>query len=167
MNSPTIALDTESFIGLLNSFNLSSRALKVVSQFIPDSAEVTGTSITFDQSYRSVEHTLDEVALSAKESNWDGYGAEPVKEISIFFAKSFLHNLPSTYPKPEVSVDPDGEISFEWLNKNDKIFSVSFNQENEISFAGIYSTGEDHGTEEFNGYEIPKKILENIKRLSL
>lgn len=165
MNSPTIALEAESFIGILGNFPLNSRALRNEDNYIQDISDNTDTSITFDQSYSSVENTLDEVAMAAKDDNWDGYGAEPVNEFSIFLAKSFLYKLPSSYPKPDISVDPDGEISFEWLNGPDKIFSISFSKKNEVSFAGIFSTGEIHGTEEFSEYEIPQKIFENIKRL--
>ena len=167
MNPPAIALDAGSFIGIFGEFPLNSRASRHGDNYIQDIFNNTDTSITFDQSYSSVENTLDEVALTAIDANWDGYGAEPVNAFSIFLAKSFLHKLPSTYPKPEVSVDPDGEISFEWLNGADKIFSISFSKKNEVSFAGIFSTGEIHGTEEFSEYEIPQEIFENIKRLSI
>lgn len=167
MSSPTMAIDTDSLIEIFGIFPQYSRSSRNLDNYIHDISDNTDTSITFDHSYSFMENSLNDVAMTASVNNWDGYGAEPVNEFSFFLAKSFLHKLPSTYPKPEISVDPDGEISFEWLNGDDKIFSISFSEKNEISFAGIFSTGEIHGIEEFSEYEIPKKIFENIKRLYL
>ena len=161
----TLGHDYNSFIGLRNTFGVGREAERLKSLLGELFDDLFRANVTFGENYASVNDDLNEILDFASEDNWDGYGAKEVDVLSFLFAQTFLENLPTSYPKPEVSIDPDGEISFEWLNKYDKIFSISFNQKYEISFAGIYSTGEDHGTEEFNGYEIPKKILENIKRL--
>ncbi len=39
----------------------------------------------------------------------------PVDSDTIFAAKQFAYCLPRFGPLPEVSADPDGEISFDWL----------------------------------------------------
>src|SRR5690348_1705029 len=43
----------------------------------------------------------------------------------IDLASKFLTALPLDFPEPELGVDPDGEISFDWFCKAGKNFSVS------------------------------------------
>ena len=109
-------------------------------------------------------YDLYDLLFECTESNWDGYGALPVDLDSFNEASRFIQILPTTIQEPEVSVDPDGEISFEWYLTPKKVFSVSIGARNEITYAGLYGINKSYGREYF-GDEIPKTILDNLDRL--
>lgn len=127
------------------------------------------------------KHALDSVALGkAKQdaldslyatfsegcqSGWDGYDASAASYESYFRAKRFIEALPANFPAPEVALDPDGEVSLEWYCGPGRVFSVSVGANDELTYAGKFSpTKKTHGTEPFTG-QVPKVILDNIRRL--
>lgn len=103
----------------------------------------------------------------ASTENWDSYHARAASLQAAAVAARLLTVLPLTLPAPDVGIDPDGEISFEWILSRDRMFSVSVAENGRLSYAGIF--GKDvssHGTEPF--YDtIPGIILENIMRLGI
>lgn len=121
-------------------------------------------SITTGENLRIAIAALEDTYEKASFSNWDGYGAKPVTEQARSEAERFLELLPSSVPMPEVSMDPDGDISFEWIRSRHYVFSVSLSGANKIVYAGILGGNDTHGTE-FFGDTIPRIIIDAIRRL--
>jgi hypothetical protein len=97
---------------------------------------------------------LKEIWEETREENWDGYGASPVSVLAFLNARAFLSNLPTTVPIPEITVEPDGEIAFEWYLQPRWVFSVSVGSNNELTYAGLFGRNKIHGTEYFEN-ELP------------
>jgi hypothetical protein len=96
---------------------------------------------------------------------WDAYDASAACYESYLRAKLFIEALPANFPAPEVAVDPDGEISLEWYSKPGRVFSISIGSNDELAYAGKFGPSQKtHGTEPFTG-QVPKLILDNIRRL--
>lgn len=110
---------------------------------------------------------LIKVVKDASTENWDSYRAKPASLQAAAVAVRFLTALPSTFPAPGIGVDPDGEISFEWIFSKGRMFSVSVSENGRLSYAGLFGNdATSHGTEPF--YDtIPGIIIENIKRLGI
>lgn len=106
---------------------------------------------------------LDEAFIQAGVANWDGEGSEPADALSYEYAKLFLQTLPNWVPNPEASVDPDGELCFEWDYGRRAVFSLSLARDGTLSFAGLFGVAKQHGVESFTG-DVPATILENIQR---
>jgi len=121
-------------------------------------------TITTGANHRAMIAALEHAYQSASSSNWDGYGASAVKEQAKSDAERFLELLPSNLAMPEVSVDPDGDISFEWLKSKRYLFSISLSGNNKIVYAGIFGGNETHGTE-FFGDTIPIVIIDAIRKI--
>lgn len=121
-------------------------------------------SITLGDAYREAVEALWDVFQESSEENWDGYGARIVDAITYVHAKNFLEALPTTLPGPQVSAEPDGEISFEWYIGPRWVFSISVGRENELTYAGLFGRSTAHGTEYFTD-GLPKPIAENLDRL--
>jgi hypothetical protein len=121
-------------------------------------------SFSLGESYKDALSALCEIAGQAAVSNWDGYGAAPINSLAIQQAFRLLKILPSTFQSPELSVDPDGEVSFEWHLEPRRVFSISVGPYGELSYAGLFGRSDAHGTEYF-GDELPKPIVENLNRL--
>lgn len=79
-------------------------------------------------------------------------------------AIAFARLLPRMAPVPEVSSDPDGEISFDWISPSGKMFSVSISGSGRLSYAGWFGENSRiHGTEKLAG-GVPEEILRGIRK---
>ena len=65
-------------------------------------------------------------------------------------AVAFLASLPSECPRPEISVDPDNEISFDWARGED-LFSISIGPSGRLSFAFDINGTTESGVDFFSG----------------
>lgn len=115
----------------------------------------------------SFSQTIDDL-LNIKEecscSDWDGYGSAPINDESYALARRFIEDLPTGEIRaPEVSIDPDGEIVFDWFGEPCYTFSISFGKD-KLTYAGLYGNNKTHGTEEYDE-NIPQIILQNINKV--
>lgn len=79
-------------------------------------------------------------------------------------ALRFAYCLPRFALLPEVSVDPDGEISFDWLTRSGDMFSVSINKQNRLAYAGWFGEkSRIHGVEQL-AETCPPEIIRGIQR---
>lgn len=112
-----------------------------------------------------VFNELEELRISASHLNWDNLGSSPLDSGTYQIAKRFILALPSSLPAPELTVDRDGEINFDWFGSEGQIFSASLRKDGRIAFAGQISPRKRYsGLEEFND-SIPKRIVESIKSI--
>lgn len=116
------------------------------------------------------ERAFSELAMTieaGKNDNWDQYGAVKIDRRTQYLAFRFLDALPTAIPAPEIGLDPDGEISFEWFVSENRHFSVSLSPEGILSYAGFFGTNSiAHGTEEFDD-TVPQAIISAIRRLRI
>ena len=87
----------------------------------------------------------------ANEENWDGYGAAAANPKAVVLALRLLSQLPTTIPMPDMAIDVDGDVAFEWNYGPRRIVSVRVGGDGTIYYAGLlgYST--------FYGSEIPSE----------
>lgn len=142
---------------------LSSVAKSLRSRIEELRAGMTATE-TLGKSYRETLNALYEVYQECLSENWDGYRAQTVSESDFKNAIRFLDTLPTVIPRPEISVDPDGEFAFEWYRGPDNILTVSIGRLGRLSFAARIGRRRAHGTDYFAD-ELPAVISENLERL--
>ncbi len=88
----------------------------------------------------------------------------PVDLDTIRAARRFAYSLPRFGPLPEVSADPDGEISFDWIAPSGQMFSVSVNKQNRLAYAGWFGEkSRIHGIEQL-AESCPQQILRGIEK---
>lgn len=121
-------------------------------------------SITFGDRLTKMLEGLFEAGQKYSVENWDGYAAKAVNEQSYKNAIRFILSLPSDTHIPEIYVDPDGEIAFEWYEGRRQVFSISVGSRNELSYAGLYGAANTYGIEYLYDY-IPDTIIENINKV--
>lgn len=93
--------------------------------------------------------SLAALARDAASVNWDGHGAAPV-----------------TLPAPEVSIDPDGEVSFDWYAGPRRTLSMSLDPFGTLRYASIIGGSEKFGLEPWrNG--IPESVLRLLQKVVL
>lgn len=107
---------------------------------------------------------LEQVWVEAQQPGWNGYRGRPVERDTLFWAASFLHSLPKTWEAPEISADPDGDITFEWSAGPSRVFAVSIDRNGAAHYAGLFGRSRRHGVEE-NLDLLPQIISESLARL--
>ena len=107
---------------------------------------------------------LTEACNEATEPNWDGFGALPVQGDACQAARLLVEQLPSWADSPSVGVDPDGEVSFEWINGPRRRFSISLNDRGRLAYAGMYGPRRTRGIDYFFD-QVPSVVFENLRRL--
>ncbi|SRR6266851_5838160 len=121
-------------------------------------------SVSLGKKLQDTYKQLYQVLEDCGRSDWDAYGANPILLESYENAKRFALALPFSFASPEVSAEPDGEITFEWYSNPRRVFSVSIGPHNELTYAGLFGASRTYGTEVFHD-EIPEVILSHIKRV--
>ena len=90
--------------------------------------------------------------------------AIPVSLQTADLAIQFARLLPWSLPTPEVSPEADGEISFDWLGPQNKMFSVSVSQTGRIAYAGRFGErSKVHGIEQLSD-TCPSEVIRGISR---
>ncbi len=72
------------------------------------------------------------------ERNWDGENADPVTPESVSAALRVVEELPSDVEAPELSVDPEGNIEFDWHLDNGTMFTISVGSTGDVAISGLY-----------------------------
>jgi len=112
---------------------------------------------------KDVYRDLLDACAECLDDNWDGEGSVAVKEKTICFAADFILALPENIETPEIAIDPDGEIDFEWYGGKGDCLNVCVNVSGRLAYANFFNGNGDHGVEN-KGKEIPESIGLHLKR---
>lgn len=116
-------------------------------------------------SQNKVFNELEELNADASNKNWDGLGSLPLDGVTYQIAKRFLLALPTILPMPELTVDRDGEINFDWFSSSGQVFSVSLRYDGRLVYAGQFAPRKSvSGKEEFND-AVPKEVIKWVEFL--
>ena len=136
--------------------------------FVADEAEKgrhrLQDSYAFGMAGKGVLSELLQTVRECREPNWDGYGAEPVFDITYHLAQQFLKALPLGTPAPSIGAEPDGHLTVEWYRSPRRTLSVSISPEGDLHYAALIGTAKAFGTEPFFG-EAPRAIVDLIHRV--
>ena len=128
-------------------------------------ASITGydTIDTLGDSRQRTVEAIAEAFAVAQTDNWDGVGSAPVDLSTMGYAIQFAKALPSVFPAPEIRVDRDGDLSFEWDRGPRQVFSVSVGRDGTLTYAGLFGHAKSHGVEHLRE-AIPLAVSTGISR---
>ncbi len=109
---------------------------------------------------------IPEIISIARNSAYNTIGNEmtAVSTNTVKEAIKFAKLLPKSLPIPELAADPDGDISFDWVGKNGKMFSASIDGSGRVAYAGRFSElSKVHGIEYISD-SCPQEILRGIEK---
>jgi hypothetical protein len=98
------------------------------------------------------------------EPNWDGYGAQSVRQDTYDLAHQFLTALPLSAPVPSIGAEPDGHITVEWHRSPQRTLSVSIGPGGELYYAALLGTERICGTKMFRA-RMPQAFSDLIARI--
>jgi hypothetical protein len=76
----------------------------------------------------------------------------------------FIDQMAHSFPRPEVSVEDDGDIAFDWINKGKDYLSVSIGSGGYIHYAAVLGANKYHGKIGFDE-SIPEEISGIISKM--
>ena len=100
-----------------------------------------------------------------REPNWDGYGAQSVREETYHLAYEFLTALPLSTMVPSIGAEPDGHLTVEWYRSPQRTLSVSISPNGYLHYAALLGSAKTSSTEPFVG-DVPKVICDLIARVT-
>ena len=109
---------------------------------------------------------LREIASECSDSNWDGYGAKGISEAVLIRAETFIRALPDSIPAPEISAEPDGQISFDWLPSRTRTFTLSVGSNTRLAYAWIDGANRGNAAVSYDGAALPERLLRELKYLT-
>jgi len=127
--------------------------------------ESRSRAVTLDPGDRETVRRMNEIVVECTRDDWDGDGAAALSPASYQSAERFLKALPAGLRKPEVSIDPDGEMVFEWSAGAQRAFSISFGAGGKLTYAGLFGPNRTHGVE-YITYGLPRELVAKIQRAS-
>lgn len=124
---------------------------------------MSAPSATVEDRLSSVVRVTEQ-ADAASTDDWDGDGGRAVQQSTLRNAIRFLFALPDTIPAPDVLVDRDGEIVFDWDYAPNRIFSVAVGRDGTLTYSGLFGSARSRGTENL-AQGLPASIVESIERV--
>lgn len=79
-------------------------------------------------------------------------------------ARRLLDTIPSGFPVPEIAVDPDGEVAFDWIRSDRTMLSVSVGAQGDPSYAAGLADGTAYGFVRW-GDTFPSALKDLLRRL--
>jgi hypothetical protein len=94
----------------------------------------------------------------------EGAEASAVSSGTLQSALAFLWSLPSEYPHPDVVVEDDGQLGFDWDFGPDRVLSVNVGDSGVMGYAALIGAESMHGRAPFAG-TIPEAVARLLFRL--
>lgn len=107
---------------------------------------------------------LAEVYEECRQPGWDGYGALPVENETLRGAYTLIESLPLGFPRPSISAEPDGQLTFEWYKSPARTLSVSVDPDGFLHYAGLYGASKRYGTLDYS-LSAPPELLQLVRDL--
>jgi hypothetical protein len=105
-----------------------------------------------------ITKVIDELGTVANAHGLLGHGR------GVGLAVAFIAALPHEVAPPEISIDPDGEVAFDWC-RDDDMLSVSLGQTGRLTYAWDIQDGPKSDTALFPG-EMPKTLVDALRRFT-
>jgi hypothetical protein len=121
------------------------------------------TNVALD-SAQDVFEELSKTFEECCQRNWDGYGAQSVREETYHLAHQFLTALPLSTPVPSIGDEPDGQITVEWYRSPQRTLSVSISPDGDLHYAALLGAERICGTETFRA-RMPQVLSDLIARI--
>lgn len=91
---------------------------------------------------------------------------EQVAPEALSWALKFLAALPSWAADPDVCVDPDKWLAFDWRPERDRMVTLSVCPRNgNLVYAWLCPGGKGHGLVPFDGTEVPHELRQILFRV--
>lgn len=94
--------------------------------------------------------------------NWDGEGALALDPFILHITENVIQSLDSNIPLPEITPEPDGCISLDWIISKNKEISASISKTRYMPYA--WRNHNEHGSSVvlFDHKSLPKRLIYDL-----
>ena len=92
-----------------------------------------------------------------------GRGECDVADVTVEHTRRLLASLPSDAPKPELAVDPDGQVALDWQLAPKWVLTATIAEDSMVYFAGLFGGNRYRGAEHFD-QTLPKGLAASLER---
>ena len=164
MTTACLAINTTSFLPEVIDFGHSQEA-QHVAQLFKEIGTGFDRTVTIGNYYQRIEELINTAVIENLQESRNGNISDIINMNSYYNSFKFVKMLPSSIPIPNIYVETDGMIEFEWYINPKRLFSVTIEDSNKLIYAGIFGDDDNnYGTKRFED-EIPRDIFNNIQRL--
>lgn len=115
-----------------------------------------------ERSKRDVVADVWSMLRECRDYGWDDGGAEPAAPASAKRATALIRSMPGSLPLPDVGVDPDGSVMFDWPVAHGRSLVLSVDAVGTIPYAWIDNGTSGHGVTPFDGTGFPPPLMKRI-----
>lgn len=152
---------------VLAEYVRSGSAVSLDAAYSRERAEQINRGLDESRSLFGAKHAflqlVVELSVECSAAGWDGYNALPLDSDALLRTIEMILSLPDGFPLPEISPEPDGSISLDWIASKRRMLSVSVGKSDRLPYAWISGTDSGHGVVRSNGYSLPLKIMNEIQ----
>ena len=105
-----------------------------------------------------LERELSDILQECSSPDWDGYDAKPIDRTSVRYVCQFLGKLPSDISYPELSAEPNGDLTMVWFKRNYHLI-IGIDNTGQIAWGGTSPRGRIYGDAKF-GSDIPEELID-------
>lgn len=116
------------------------------------------------EGHRAARSELIDLFETCARDGWDGDEGAAMSAATYANARAFLAALPAAFPTPELGVEGEGSVAFDWFPGPGMLFSVSVTEEGKLFFVAVAPESRSSGIERFDG-RLPKVITDTLRRL--
>lgn len=116
------------------------------------------TSVSFQSAIRPVE----EVFRVIEEGTRSG---KAIDSITVTQALALLDALPLWVTAPEVALEPDGQIGFDWVLGRRRMLSLNVGRNGMLGYSSLLGMESSYGRTPFAG-ELPERVLALLRLVS-
>ena len=146
--------------GQESAVSAEANAVRTLAGGLIDSVEQSAA--LFGNKARAISE-LWQIFNECSTDDWDGYSARAIELFSVYNAIAFIRSLPSAIAMPETGPDLDGSILLDWHKTRSRLFSVNVGPTSRVSYAWLDGTDRGHGAADFDGRQVPVRILSDIQ----
>lgn len=105
-----------------------------------------------------LQRELSSILGECSADGWDGYGAKRINVQSVEAVCAFLQELPCTISYPELSPEPSGDLTMEWVGSGYHLI-VGIDENKIIAWGGTSPNGHVYGDACFDE-KIPQELID-------
>jgi hypothetical protein len=107
-----------------------------------------------------------DVAAEASQEDWNGEGAIAVDSVTAGNAVRFIQTLPAFLTMPEISPEPDGGISLDWIESRARVLSISIGRSRSLPIAWLDGNTRGYCVVSFDE-DMPNRVLNEIATIRI
>lgn len=87
---------------------------------------------------------------------------EAVSTAAVVRVRQLTDQLPAALPMPDIAIDPDGEISLDWVVASARMLSISVGESDRLAWAWLDGSERTHGVFQFRN-SLPEWMLVKLR----